>query len=240
MTARCQFCFTQGPAPSTRCVYLSAQGRYVNFCHQDGRLSPDGTLLPANEQSLMGFATVLAGNLQYSSIKVYLSAVQSFHINNGFLDPLVNCLQLQSLLRGIKHVQGSSPPKRLPLTLDLLQVIHRSLDLNSKDHVMLWAACCLGFFGFLRAGKFTTNSPFDPSIHLMVSDLQADALVDATCFRVHINCSKTLTCCLTWSWVPQVWSLGAVAFGHEPPLLQAVPSRRSFRHGRWGSWLGCG
>ena len=34
------------------------------------------------------------------------------------------------------------------------------------------------------------NSPFDPSVHLTVSDLQADAL-DLACFRVHIKCSKT-------------------------------------------------
>ena len=123
--------------------------------------------------------------------KVYLSAVRSLHIDNGLPDPLINCLQLQRLLRGIKRVQGSSTTKRLPITIDLLKVIQRSLDLNSWDHVMLWAACCLGFFGFLRAGEFTTNSSFDPSIHLTVGDVQADSLVDPTCFKVHIKCSKT-------------------------------------------------
>ena len=49
----------------------------------------------------------------------------------------------------------------------------------------------LEFFGFLRAGKFTTNSAFDPRIHLAVRDIQADALMDPTCFRVHIKSSKT-------------------------------------------------
>ena len=35
------------------------------------------------------------------------------------------------------------------------------------------------------------NSSFDPSIiHLAVSDIQADALVDPTCFGVHIKSSK--------------------------------------------------
>ena len=110
LTERCHFFLTQGLAPSTRRVYLSAQHRYVNFCQQDGRLSPDGTLLPAEEQSLMHFATLLANDsLHHSSIKVHLSAVRSIHIDNGLSDPHVNCLQLQLLLRGIEHVQGSSP-----------------------------------------------------------------------------------------------------------------------------------
>ena len=55
---------------------------------------------------------------------------------------------------------------------------------------------CFVFFGFLRAGEFTTNSPFDPSIHLAVCDVQADALVDPTCFRVHIKSSKTDPFCV--------------------------------------------
>ena len=56
---------------------------------------------------------------------------------------------------------------------------------------MVWVTSCLGFFGFLRAGEFTTNSSFDPSLHLAVSDIQADALVDPSCFRVYIKSSKT-------------------------------------------------
>ena len=88
-------------------------------------------------------------------------------------------------------MQGSPTLKRLPITIDVLVVIKRSLDLSSQDHIMLWAACCLGFFGFLRAGEFTTNSPFDPNVHLGVSDVQADTLQDPTCFQIHIKCSKT-------------------------------------------------
>ena len=56
---------------------------------------------------------------------------------------------------------------------------------------MLWAACCLGFSGFLRAGEFTLNSAFHPSTHMTVSDLQADSLVNPTCFKVRIKCCKT-------------------------------------------------
>ena len=67
---RCNFFLTQGLAPSTRQVYQSAQRHYIDFCRLDGRLSPEGALLPADEQSLMRFATMLADNLNHSSIKV--------------------------------------------------------------------------------------------------------------------------------------------------------------------------
>lgn len=139
----------------------------------------------------MRFATVLADNLNHSSIKVYLSAVRSLYIDHGFPAPLVGCLRLQRLLRGIKRVQGPVTPRRLPITIDHLRVIQRSLDLSTADHMMLWAACCLGFFGFLRAGEFTVNSTFHPSTHMTVSDVQADSLVNPTCFKVRIKCSKT-------------------------------------------------
>ena len=139
----------------------------------------------------MRFASLLADNLNYSSIKVYLSAVHSLHIDHGLPDPLVNCLRLQRLLRGIKWVQGPVSPRHLPITVDLLQAIQHRLYLSTRDHLMLWAACCLGFFGFLRAGEFTVNSVFDPNTHTTVDDRQADSLLNPSCFKVHNKCSKT-------------------------------------------------
>ena len=129
----------------------------------------------------MRFASLFADNLTHASIKVYLSAVRSLHIDHGLSDPFVNCLHLQRLLRGIKRVY----------LRDHLRAIQHHLDFSMRDHAMLWAACCLGFFGFLRAGEFTVNSAFQPSIHMTVADLQADSLVNPTCFKVHIKCSKT-------------------------------------------------
>ena len=64
----------------------------------------------------MRFASLFADNLTHASIKVYLSAVRSLHIDHGLSDPFVNCLRLQRLLRGIKQVQGPVSPWRQPVS----------------------------------------------------------------------------------------------------------------------------
>ena len=191
MTQKCLFYLSNGLAPSTRRVYSSAQKQFIEFCLQDGCTNQDGSILPASEQALMRFCSHLADRLHHTSIKVYLSGVRSLHIDRGFSDPLVNCLQLQRVLRGIKRHQGSRKSPRQPITGDLMRVIHSVLSLSDYSQAMLWAACCLGFFGFLRAGEFTVNEPFDPAIHLTPQDLQLDSTSNPTCLRVQIKASKT-------------------------------------------------
>ena len=71
-----------------------------------------------------------------SSIKVYLSAVHAMHIEQGFSDPLVDCLRLQQVLRGIKRTHGDSSSLRLPVTDDIMMVIFQALDLTHMDHCM--------------------------------------------------------------------------------------------------------
>lgn len=132
-----------------------------------------------------------ADHFHHSYIKVYLSAVHSLHTDYGYPDSLSNCLQLQQLLRGIKQHQGSNLPQAKCVPADLMAVLNQSLDLSNPDNVMLWAACCLGFFGFLWVGEFTTNSSFYPCVDLMPADLQVDSSSNLQSFRVFIKCAKT-------------------------------------------------
>ena len=97
------------------------------------------------------------------------------------------------MLRGVKRSQGSPAARRLPITDSLLLVIHRALDLNIFYHCTFWAACMLGYFGFLRAAEFTVPNlaSFSPASDLSVADIAVDSLQSPACLRVWIIASKT-------------------------------------------------
>ena len=49
-------------------MFISSQRHYIDFCRWDGYLNRDGSFPPANEETLMCFATLLANNLTHASI----------------------------------------------------------------------------------------------------------------------------------------------------------------------------
>ena len=157
------------------------------------RYSADGTSLPADEWTLCLFATWLAKDLKVASIKVYLSAVRALHIEEGYTDPMSDCLRLQRVLKGIKRCQGTSPDTRLPITPAILRSIFRLFDMSEYDDVLFWAACCLAYFGFLRSSEFTVPNAdaFSPDLHLSVNDISVDRRVDPSQIHVNIKVSKT-------------------------------------------------
>ena len=60
------------------------------------------------------------------------------------------------------------------------------------DRPMLWAAFCLGFFGFLRSGEFTsTTANSNLPDRLSPADIEVDSHINPGCMAVHIRRSKT-------------------------------------------------
>ena len=141
----------------------------------------------------LSFCGILARSIHRSSIEVSFSIVRALHIEEGFQDPLLNYLRLQRLIRGMKRMHDSTSSSRLPITNDLMLVIWKSLDLNISDHSMFWAACTLGYFGFLRASESTVPSMnnFSIALHITAQDVAVDCLSSPSCMRVRIKASKT-------------------------------------------------
>ena len=64
---------------------------------------------------------------------------------------------------------------------------------DSFDHIMLWAAFLVCFFGFLRSGEITIpdSSAYDPSVHLSFSDISIDTIAEPNIIRIRLKTSKT-------------------------------------------------
>ncbi len=184
--------FTQGLAPSTRATYSSAIRRFLQFCH-----TYNLTRLPLTEPLVSRYAAYLAeGNLTSTTIRLYLAALRYLQIAKGLPDPnLMSNPYLQLVLRGIQRSSTGQPrPKRLPITPLILQQLHSlwSTQPIAYDKVMLWATCCLGFFGFMRSGEFTCPSlaAFETSM-LTPADVVVDSRLNPTYLSIHLRRSKT-------------------------------------------------
>ena len=146
------------------------------------------------------FASHLAKEgLAHASIKVYLSAVRNMHITAGLHQEFATQLtpHLELVLKGSKKDKAKSTPPhtRLPITIDIMEKIRRLLgkDPGDRKSTMLWAACCLAFFGFLQCGEFTVPGPttYDPDVHLCLNDVAIDSRESPSLVRITIKQSKT-------------------------------------------------
>ena len=144
--------YANGLAASTLNTYSTGQIRFINFCRQ-----LKVATVPSTEDTLILFATVLASiNISHTTIKVYLAAIRHMYVSAGLyaLFDKQLTLRLQLTLKGIQKKQAvTKPPRvRLPITLQIMQNIKTLLakQPDSYFNIMIWAACCLAFFGCLR------------------------------------------------------------------------------------------
>ena len=122
-----------------------------------------------------------------------MAGVRPLHVEQGFPNPLDNRLRLERVLRGIKRTQGSEKRDRRPITIVVLRKLDQQLLLTRYDDSMFWAACCLGFFGFLRSGEFTITSStsYNHDLHLSVDEIHVDRTKSQKYMLVNIKASKT-------------------------------------------------
>ena len=196
MDGRATFYFAQGLAGSSVRTYQSGVNRFLKYCQLNKYMC-----IPVSEVVLCGFVSHLADEgLKHRTIKTYLSGVRYHQIRSGYSDPFQGTLlpRLDYVMKGIKRHQAKAGVKirtRLPITPSLLRQLKGvwSQSGGARDTKLIWAACCLCFFGFLRAGEMTVpgDSEYDPQAHLSLGDIALDDNRRPSLVRVTIKQSKT-------------------------------------------------
>ena len=165
----------------------------MKFCAEVGRAP-----IPASEDLLCWFVVQLhERGMRSGTCKSYVAAVRSQHLEKGVaLGREGPQGRLQAVLKGVQRREAgvAKRVRRLitPAVLKKMQPVW-CVGVSGADGAMLWAACCVGYFGFLRVGEFTVpdRGTFDPLVHLSWSDLAVDRLVNPRVVRVLLKATKT-------------------------------------------------
>ena len=191
LNAAVQSYLNLGIAASTKKAYNTGLRKYATFC-----MDTYHQLHPICEDTLLLFVTYLAQqHLSYPTIQVYLSAVRHNQITTGKSWPTA-APRLNYVLKGIRKSSAitNQPKERLPITFPIMTRLHAVFSRTSGDFtdIMIWAACCLAYFGLLRVSEFTTSSPnlYDPLKDLLLSDVALDNRASPSLIQVNIKQSK--------------------------------------------------
>ena len=107
----------------------------------------------------------------------------------------VQCLLQAGLAKSTQRTYLASrgavadPATSNPSVLEKLRRVWNR-DPSNPRHVMLWAACRVAFFGFLRSGELESGE-FDPGQHLAVSDVKVDNSEEPERVSLRIKQSRT-------------------------------------------------
>ena len=174
-----------GLRTTTRKTYSSAQKSYMKFCDDYNLLA-----LPCSEDTVLLFIAYLhSTGCKGSTIRVYLSAVRSLHVEEGYGNPMDNYLRVKQALRASDRI-SPNPTRKMPITLDILSKMHSLIGSSTRDK-MIWAAFTLSFFGCLRAAEVTISDKFRPSADLCREDVTFIDNIDDPFMSIHIKTSKT-------------------------------------------------
>jgi hypothetical protein len=173
-----------GLTSGTRRVYDSAARSFYNFCHSLNL----PTTLPVSELTLILYAAFKARSTSAATVRLHIAAIRSWHIDAGARLNTETMLSLKRVLEGIKRVKPAKPKRtRLPVTVELLNRIANSLDMNIHNNRLFMAICAAATYGLLRLGEVVATTASTPSpmlrSHLKVTNTHS--------FSIFLPKSKT-------------------------------------------------
>ena len=172
-------------ALATQKTYKSQLSSYLQFC-----LEFKCVPLPVSQSTLLCYTAFLARRLLPSSIPNYLNVVRLLHLESGYCNPLEGNFELSLLKKGINRQLGVPPRQKLPLTVTMLRRMHPFLSLCDPKDLAFWAACVLGFLGFMRK---STLLPLSANVEGVKILLREDVKeLDLSSFVLVVRQSKVI------------------------------------------------
>ena len=141
--------FARGTYSNLRTQFRS----YLSFCVYFRRCP-----LPADADTVCGYAQFLSRSIQPSSIRNYLSGVKTFHTFFGFEYQFSENFHLRLVMRGIARIHPHVPHRATPVTPEILLAFYHHMDHSSSLHLTVWACCLTLFFTLARMGSILPSS----------------------------------------------------------------------------------
>ncbi|KAK7938714.1 hypothetical protein WMY93_002040 [Mugilogobius chulae] len=173
LASAAQLAILDGFAPRTLSAYLAGWTRFQSFLQTFH--------LPLTAADISTICSFISYNrttkrVRTTSILTHLTSINFFYkLATGFPHPARGHANVTTLLKGLRKSEPHPPPKRQPLTTDLLlrcALVLRSGCIAPAFDLSLECMFLLAFFGFLRCSEFApSSSAFDPTFHPTLSDV---------------------------------------------------------------------
>ncbi|KAG1769005.1 hypothetical protein EDD22DRAFT_949195 [Suillus occidentalis] len=187
--------------------YQGGVNRFVSFCSSNNiPLS-----LPAPEWLICAYAAHRAGSCSGSAVSNDIAGLRAWHIANGFT--WLGGIRLKYVLRSAVRLtpESSKRPPRPPVSSEMLDILHASLDSSLPLHACVLACADVVFWGQGRLGEFLpiSQSRFSTKFFPTPSSLRSTAS------------GESLMCHLPWTKVAK--EKGEDVFlgrqlGHSDPI----------------------
>ena len=150
--------------PSTQKTYDQGLKTYHNFCDIHS-LTP----FPPSEASILRFISHLdILHLRSQTIKVYVAGIDHFCVLKNWDKPS-SLPRVKLLLRAVS-IKDAPAKSKLPITVDILNLMKPFVLSDTVDGAMFWAAMCVAHFGLLRVSEFTVNTKFNSNHHVSLHE----------------------------------------------------------------------
>ncbi|XP_071119608.1 uncharacterized protein [Haliotis cracherodii] len=164
-------------ASSTHTVYQAGCNVFLGFLMTCSIVCSFANLPNLTEDVLLYFVTYChyTLKLRYATIKTYLCGIRFMYLKYDMTNPWINgsTTRLETIIKAIKKLQGSSSRTRLPISITVLSDMCIRLNqgvFNPYIDLLMKTACCMAFFAFLRCGEFTCDA-YNPTIHLSINSV---------------------------------------------------------------------